>query len=193
MTLNVQVPEHATALLTVDEFEQIAASPENADRRLELVYGEIVQKPMPTQEHGLSGGNLFGPLWNWVTPRKLGRVVMEVRYGKGSASHNARIPDISFSANPQPLVKKGNVPYFPNLAVEIKSPDDSLRKLRAEARFYIENGVQMVWLVLPETRLVEVYTADDEFTPTEADILTGEPVLPGFTLPVGDIFADPIA
>jgi Uma2 family endonuclease len=90
-------------------------------------------------------------------------------------------------------VKKGSVPEMPDLAVEVKSPDDSLKLLRDKAHYYLANGTRLVWLVIPEKRLVEVYTPDDEQILTEEDTLSGEDVLPGFTLPVRDIFADPVS
>lgn len=180
-------------LLTVEEFEQYADSPENAERLLELVNGEIVEKPMPTEEHGVITGNIYGPLWNFVNPRKLGRVVVEVRYRKPGDQHNARIPDIAFSSTKRPLVKQGSVPELPDLAVEVLSPDQSLKELREKARYFVANGVKLVWLVIPEKRLVEVYTPEDEWVLNEDDTLTGRDVLPEFSLPVRDVFADPMA
>jgi hypothetical protein len=47
----------------------------------------------------------------------------------------------------------------------------------------------MVWLIYPEKRLVTVLTKESEDILTEADILDGGDVLPGFALPVRDIFA----
>lgn len=93
-------------LYTVEEFEQIADLPENAERRLELVNGEIVEKPMPTEDHGLITTNLILALGNFAHPRKLGRVVGEVRYRKPEDEHNARIPDIAFSSAKRPNVQQ---------------------------------------------------------------------------------------
>jgi Uma2 family endonuclease len=179
-------------LYTVKEFEQIADSPENVERRLELVNGEIVEKPMPTEEHGVITGNIYGPLWNFVNPRKLGRVVIEVRYRKPDDQHNARIPDIAFSSAKRPLVKQGSVPEMPDLAVEVLSPDQSLKELREKARYFLANGTKLVWLVIPEKRLIEVYTPDKEEVLTEIDTLEGDNVLPGFSMAVRDVFADPM-
>lgn len=180
-------------LYTVEEFEQIADSPENADRLLELINGEIVEKPMPTEEHSIAAGNIFAAAWNWNTQHKLGRVHMEVRYRKPEDEHNARIPDIAFSSAKRPLVKQGSVPEMPDLAVEVLSPDQSLKELREKARYFIANGTKLVWLVIPEKRLIEVYAPDDEQVLDETDTLTGGDVLPGFSMPVRDVFADPMA
>lgn len=179
-------------LYTVEEFEQIADSPENAERRLELINGDIVEKPMPTEEHSIAAGNIFGALWNWNGQHKLGRVHMEVRYRKPEDRHNARIPDLAFSSASRPLVKRGSVPEMPDLAVEVQSPEQPLKELREKARYFLANGTKMVWLVITDKRLVEVYTPDDEQVLTESDVLTGGDVLLGFTLAVRDVFADPM-
>ncbi len=177
-------------LYTVAEFEQIADTDANRDRLLELINGEISEK-VPTEAHGLIAGNIFAPLWNYNQARRLGRVVMEVRYRYPADDHNARIPDVSFSLSQRPLVEQGSVPALPDLAVEVKSATDSLKKLREKARYYLAHGVRLVWLVDPEKQLIEVYTPDDEFVLTAADTLTGGDLLPDFTLPVRAVFADP--
>lgn len=184
------VVEHR--LYTVEEFEQIADSAENAGRLLELVNGEIVEK-VPTEEHSIATGNIFAALWNWNTPRKLGRVHTEVRYRKLEDQHNAFIPDIAFSSAQRPLVKQGSVPEMPDLAVEVQSPNQSLKELREKAHYFLANGTKLFWLVIPEKRLIEVYTLTDEQILTEGDTLTGGDVLPEFALPVREVFADPMA
>jgi Uma2 family endonuclease len=177
---------------TLEEFERIAEAPENADRLLELINGEIVEK-VPTEKHGMIAGNMFGPLWNFVQQHKSGRIVMEVRYRSPDDQRNARIPDIAFSSARRPVVERGSVPEMPDLAVEVKSPDDTVKELREKARYFLMNGTRMVWLVYPGKRIIEVYTPDNEYILDETDTLSGGDVLPGFTLPVRDVFIDPIA
>jgi Uma2 family endonuclease len=177
---------------TVEEFEELADSEENRERLLELIDGEIVEK-VPTQEHGMVAGNIYGPLWSDVKERKSGRVVMEVRHRAADDKRNARIPDISYTSGNKPVVKKGSVPQMPDLAVEVKSPDDSVKKMREKVRYYLANGTKLVWLVMPDKRIIEVYSADEEHVLGENDTLSGGDVLPGFALAVRDIFADPVA
>lgn len=178
-------------LYTVEEFEQIADAPENRDRLLELIDGEIAEK-MPTEEHGTIVINLSSSLWNWNTIQRLGRVGTEVRHRSSSDNRNARLPDVSFHSAKRPLVKRGSVPDLPDLAVEVQSPDDTIKEMRETARWYLANGSKMVWLVFPEQRIIEVYTLSEELILTENDTLTGGDVLPGFTLPVRDVFRDPL-
>jgi len=87
-----------TKLYTIEEFEHILGLPENRDRLLELIEGEIVEK-MVTQEHGMIAGNIHAILWNFIKPRKLGRLAIEARYQIPADLHNARLPDISFVAD----------------------------------------------------------------------------------------------
>ena len=86
------------------------------------------------------------------------------------------------------------MPHLPDLAVEIKSPDDTVKEMREKAAYYLAHGVRLVWLVYPHKRLVEVYRPDaDVEILAVGDVLTGGEVLPGFSIPVADVFADPLA
>ncbi len=181
-------------LCTTDEFEEFLALPENRDRRFELIYGEIVEK-MPTEEHGLVAGNIYAPLWNFVKPRKLGRVGIEVRHALKKDRLNDRIPDISFTSTERAgeIVKQGPVLRMPDLAVEIQSPDDSQREMREKAAYYLRHGSRLVWLVYTDKPGVDECTlgADGEMLIKQYgmdDLLDGGEVLSGFTLPVRDIF-----
>jgi hypothetical protein len=63
--------------------------------------------------------------------------------------------------------------------------------MRETAAYYLANGARMVWLVYPEQRLVEVYHADADIQIlTENDAIEGGALLPGFILPVVEVFAE---
>lgn len=178
---------------TVEEFERFLRLPENLDRLFELINGEIVEK-MPTEEHGLVAGNLVAALHNFVRPKRLGRVGVEVRHRLPQDNRNSRMPDVSFTSARRPLVKTGSVPQMPDLAIEIQSPDDTIKKLREKAAYYLENGSRLVWLIYPHKRLIEVYSLDvDVEILLESDLLTGADVLPDFSMPVADVFDDLLA
>ena len=179
-------------LYTVEAFEAFTALPQNRDRHFELIHGEIVEKSMPTQRQGIVAANIITPIHVHTKQHNLGRIASEVRHRMPGDQHNARQPDIAFYADTTtPVVEKGAVLRMPDLAIEIKSPDDSLRELREKAHYYLDNGTRLVWLVYPEKRLIEVYAkGKDVDILTENDMLDGGDVLPGFSLPVRDIFAD---
>ncbi len=178
---------------TVDEFEQYADLPENRDRLLELINGEIVEK-VPTEQHGMIVILIAHWLLNFILSNNIkGRVLTEVRYRSKEDRRNARIPDVSYRAGNTPLTTRGSVPELPDIAVEVKSPDDSLKDMRAKAHYYLANGTKLVWLVDPQKRLVEVYTLDEEQVLIEGEMLDGGTVLPGFLMPVSAIFEDTAA
>lgn len=176
-------------LVTVDEFEEYVARSENADRRFELIDGEIVEK-VPTEEHSLIAGNLYAALRAFVKPNGLGRVAFEVRHKQPGDFHNARLPDVEFTRKErvQPVVSTGSVAHMPDLAVEVKSPTDSYIDLRKKALYYLENGTQLVWLVYPAKQQIEIWTGDTSKTIGLEDTLDGGDLLPGFLLPVREIF-----
>jgi Uma2 family endonuclease len=180
-------------LYTVEEFERFAERGENRDRLLELIQGEIFEK-MPTEEHGVVAANIVAALSNFVKPRKLGRIGVEVRHRMPNDKANSRLPDVSFRSETQtPIVTKGSVPMMPDLAVEIHSPDDAYQDLDAKARYYLKNGSRLVWIVYPKTRIVKICTLTETGDLHEETVgieakLSGKDVLPGFTLPVSEIF-----
>lgn len=179
-------------LYTVEEFEHLLTLPENRERLLELINGEIVEK-MPTEEHGEVALLIGAALLAFVRANKLGRVGVEVRHRMPQDKRNSRLPDVSFIAGQRPRVAEGSVPQMPDLAIEIKSPDDSLKELREKAQYYLLNGARLVWIWDIAKRLVIALTPDDEQIFLEHETLDGGDVLPGFSLPLKDIFSDPLA
>ena len=183
---------HNPKSYTVEEFEAIADATENAERLLELINGEIVEK-VPTQLHGQCVINVGSEFNLYARKIRLGRVGTEVRHRKPNDNRNARMPDVSFTIrrDNEPMVTKGSVMRMPDVAVEIKSPDDDLKALREKIRYYLQNGTRLAWLVIPEKQEVEVYTSQYEGVLIETDTLEGGDVLPGFKMAVRDVFYDP--
>jgi Uma2 family endonuclease len=179
-------------LYTVAEFEAFLSLPENIDRLLELIHGEISEK-MPTEQHGLVVGNFVTSLNLYARRHKNGRVGTEVRHQRADDLHNSRLPDVSFHMTKRPLVTEGSVLEFPVLVIEVQSPDDSIQKMREKAQYYLANGTLLVWLVYPKKRVIEVYHANGDIQIlVEGDMLTGGDMLPGFSMPVSEVFMDPL-
>lgn len=178
-------------LMTVAEFEAFEALPENSDRRFDLVNGELIEK-LPTQLHGLIAIILAAELYNYLKLHPVGHAYIEARYRMPDDQYNSYIPDISFVSDlSREIVAKGSAFYMPDLAIEIKSPDDTYDGMREKAEYYLKNGSKLVWLVYPEKQLVEVRSAKtgtDILTANEA--LDGADVLTGFKLPIKALFSD---
>ena len=175
-------------LYTLAEFEQIAALPENQDRLLELINGEIVEK-VPTEEHGVIALWIATFLNMYLLDNPIGLVSAEANHRVKGDNQNARLPDISFIKGKRDPVKKGSVSRMPDLAVEVKSPDDKPPELHEKANYYLKNGSQVVWVVYPEKLRIEVHRQGVEVQVLGMeDTLDGGDLLPGFTLPVKQIF-----
>ena len=105
-----------------------------------------------------------------------------------------RAPDVAFIRKehvPAKPPRRGFCPGLPDLAVEVVSPNDTLREVDEKARAWLDAGTAMVWVVDPERRNVTVYrSASDIRTLTEDDELSGEDTVAGFRCRVGDIFAN---
>ena len=178
--------------ITVDEFDIFLRQPENHGGLFELIHGEIAKK-MPTEEHGQIVASIIIVLGAYLRRYRTGRIGTEVSYRMPKDRYNSREPDLSVSLAKRPLVREGSVSHMPDLAVEVKSPSDSVKQHREKAHYYLANGSQIVWLIFPEQRIVEVYTADEEVEIlTERDMLTGGELLPEFQMSVAEIFSDPL-
>ncbi|MDZ4764905.1 MAG: Uma2 family endonuclease [Chloroflexota bacterium] len=177
---------------TADEFEAIADAADADDRLLELIDGETIEK-MPSEAHGLVQSNFVLVFKPFVRKHKLGRVTTEPRHRTKNDNRNVRLPDVAFTSTERklPLTTKGSVPQMPDLIVEIQSPDDSMASLRRKAAYYLANGVKIVILAYPSKRLLEVYRDNGDIDILrETDTLEGYDVLPGFTIPVHELFED---
>lgn len=170
--------------VTSEAFMAFVLLPENEGRRFELIDGEIIEK-MPTQLHALIASYFIFMLSLYFRDTPIGWVFSELRIKLPNDDLNDTIPDISvvlksgreFNPN-EPLT------FMPDLAIEIKSPTDSLIKLRKKANYYLENGSKVVWLVDTQRQKVEVYTVDDTEILGSNDSLDGGELLPDFKLSV---------
>lgn len=162
-------------------------------RLCELVDGVLVEKVMGFSESCLAIE--FGRLVkNYVKPRKLGLVAGAdgmMRLSSGLV----RIPDVSFVAWDQ--IPGGRMPeqpipnLAPTLAIEVLSEGNTEPEMDRKRKEYFAAGTRLAWIVNPVTRIVRVYTSVDDYTVVEEDdTLDGGIALPGFTLPLRDLFAE---
>ncbi len=82
---------------------------------------------------------------------------------------------------------------MPDLVVEIQSPSNSMIDMKKKAAIYIQNGTRIVWVVRPSNKTVEVIHMGDDnelrsVVVSTDGTLSGEDVLPGFQLPVSQLF-----
>lgn len=160
--------------------------------RCELVRGELIAMPPAGEEHGDVAMNVGALLQVYVKQRRLGKVyAAETGFKIESDPDTVRAPDVAFvradRLGPRPSKKFFRGP--PDLAVEVLSPDDRMGEMLAKIHQWLDSGCRAVWLVDPETRTVTVYRSQSQIvTLGISDTLTGEDVVPGFAMPVADVF-----
>jgi Uma2 family endonuclease len=176
-----------TAKLTLEEFQSLPVT----DPAGELIDAEVVQKPMPTLEHGIIESLLSLVIGLVLRAHPLEIVGSEAQCIFGPAgAERPYVPDLVFirAERVRPIGCAQPFRGAPDLAVEILSPDDRPDRVADKVAFYLLHGVRLVCLVNPDTCTVTVLTADGRSTRlTEGDTLDGDEVLPGFAVAVREI------
>ena len=163
------------------------------DKLCELVVGVLVEKTVGVIESRLA--IFLGGLLNaFVIPRNLGMVTgpdgtMELM------ANLVRIPDVAFTRwdrIPGRQCPTAPIPHLaPNLAIEVLSRSNTPGEMAVKRQDYFAAGVELVWEIDPRARTVVVYTSPAQATTLRpGDTLDGGTVLPGFTLPVQELFAE---
>ena len=96
---------------------------------------------------------------------------------------NFRIPDVAYWAPGRPT---GN-DTLPTLAVEVRSPDQTMTELRQKCRQYRQAGIDVCWLIDPKNRAVEVFEGRLDARTLSEPVLSSK-FLPGFELGLEDLF-----
>jgi Uma2 family endonuclease len=130
--------------------------------------------------------------------KSLGRVVVEGLFHLPAPFNRDRRPDVAFVSY-QRWPKSRSVPrtdnawdVVPNLATEVISPTDSADELEKKLEEYFKAGVELIWVVYPSQSKLHVLTSPTQIQVlTTADVLDGGAVLPGFRLPLVELFAEP--
>ncbi len=179
----------------VDEFWRFVHLPENADKRFELINGDVIEMPAPGEEHGFIAAEIFHRVRLFDPQRKLGNPSVDAGFYSLDDRHTLLGPDFAFRRTERPAApfNKKWTPVMPDLAVEVKSPSNTLAELRQKAAIYLSHGSQLVWIIIPSSKSAEVCRlgaqGDMERETIGADgALSGEDVLPGFTLALSALF-----
>ncbi len=162
------------------------------NRVIELARGTLVVPAMPTTEHQDIVGNIYVALRAYVRTHKAGRVSLAplpVRLREGII----REPDVLVMLNEH--LDRIASQYWgpPDLVVEVLSPATQATDRGEKMHEYAQAGVAEYWIVEPESHSVAVhrlsgatYAAAMRYT---NDMQIESAVLPGFALPVADIFS----
>jgi len=143
--------------------------------------------------HGKIAIRLGAKLATYVEAHDLGIVFgAETGFRLASNPDTVRAPDVSFVAKrniPEQEPKEGFWPGTPDLAVEVLSPGDRTGDVDEKIDAWLEAGCAAVWIVNPKQETVTVYLSrTDVGVKAAGDVLNGDPIVPGFTLAINELF-----
>ena len=187
LALNVRALE-----ITEDQLAQLSS--DNSDLRLELsAERELIIMPPAFSETGWQELELATQISNWAKQDGTGRAFGPTA-GFTLPNGAVRAPDVSWI----PLSRwealsdtdrYGFAKVCPDFVIELRSQSDSLRDVQDKMQEYVENGARLGWLIDPQNRRVHVYrTGQAVEILDEPTFVSGDPVLPGFTLDLSSIW-----
>ena len=172
--------------LTDTEFVELTQA--NRDLRLEmLATGELVIMAPTGGETGARNFELYLDLGQWNRKTRLGKA-FDSSTGFVLPNGARRSPDLSWLTLDRwqsltPEQRRRFIPLCPDFAVELMSDSDDLTLLQAKMLEYLENGLRLGWLIMPQTKQVEVYRPGPAVEILDnPKTLRGEAVLPGFEM-----------
>jgi Uma2 family endonuclease len=180
----------AAPLFTV---AQLLALPTGGGGRCELLAGVLRVMPAYDWQRGEVGGQVLGLVASYVADGDLG---MTFAAGTGFRlarnPDTVRAPDIAFIAKrnlPEQMPSEAFWPGAPDLAVEVLSPDDRTGEVNEKIETWLAAGTSIVWIVDPKLPTVTIYQrAASAKIYSSGDMLVGDPVVPGFSCAVDEIF-----
>lgn len=188
LTILLTLLQRLLMSLTIHDLQKLQL--EQPDWRMELVDGEIIVISPSGYESDEVATRLSTFMNMWVMPRKLGRVTGSSA-GFKLPNSDTRAPDVSFvQAERLRRAPQSFAELAPDLMVEVKSPTDSLQKLRAKIQDFLNLGTRVGILINPENRTVEIYRSEQERVRlTDGDVLTVPDLLPGWEVVVTDLWS----
>jgi Uma2 family endonuclease len=160
--------------------EQFLALPEEKPY-LEYVHGVVLQKPTGDLRRGQLAAELATEIRLYARQHG-GHAAVEARTA-ASALPNYRLPDVSYWAPGRRFTDDS----LPTLAVEVRSPGQTMAELREKCRFFRANGVDACWLIDPDARTAEIFEGEHDGVIATGALTAA--ALPGFELALGALFA----
>ncbi|MDJ1184182.1 Uma2 family endonuclease [Roseofilum casamattae] len=192
--LLLQLPDRLLLHVTREQFVALVSA--NRDLRLErTATGKLIVNPPTGGETGQRNAKIGTQLGIWCEANEQLGEYFDSSTGFELPNGANRSPDASFLKKDKwevltPEQREGFIPLCPDFVVELRSKTDSLKDLRTKMQEYIDNGTQLGWLIDPKNKRVEIYRVGQVVEVVANPIaLSGEEVLPGFTLSLKRIWS----
>jgi Uma2 family endonuclease len=188
--LTVNLP--SIKLMTVEQFYEFCQA--NPELRIERnVSGKVIVMPPAFSDTGNRNFKIAVQLGNWAEQDGTGET-FDSSAGFTLPNGATRSPDASWIKlerwNALSEEQKASfAPICPDFVIELRSKSDRLNELQSKMQEYIDNGALLGWLIDRKNRKVHIYRPNREpETLDNPEIVSGEPVLPGFVLQMEKIW-----
>ncbi len=178
-------------LLTAEQLAELAGD-DDRYKLAELDEGELVEMAAASARHGRVGVRLAAMLYTFVHDQSLGTLyAAEAGFVLAQNPDTVVCPDLAFVRTER--VPEGDTDDFfpgaPDLAVEIFSKTDTVPRLMHKVRQYFRYGTHTVWILYPAKIQIQVLESSGNDRLLSADDLLESPdLLPGFSIPVKEVF-----
>jgi Uma2 family endonuclease len=182
------------AVYSVDDLWELSHQPAYSEKRLELSEGELIIMSPAGGQHGWITMLFGGKILNFVMAHQLGYVTAAetgfILHKNRDGKDTVRAPDVGFISKQRLPDGLSNqfVPLAPDLAIEIVSPNDQADDMQSKLNDYLKYSVPMVVFCYPKTKTINVHSKSAMKVLRVDDVFDGGDVLPGFTMPVREIF-----
>jgi Uma2 family endonuclease len=173
--------------MTADEFATFCLRPENVDRDFEMHDGKVIEMPRPTLIHGILQSILNYALMQYSEDKSVGTVVTESGLIITDDPLTLFGPDVAFYLN-ELDAKKNWADQPPLIAIEVRSPNDSTRRIVDKVDRYLAAGVANVWIVDGDREIVTIYRPDQPPLVVERHETLTCPALEGFAFQLTKLF-----
>jgi Uma2 family endonuclease len=154
----------------------------------ELYDGVVHEKVSPQLNHGQLAGQLWALFQEWSCSRGVVAVEVRVYLDEGVTL----VPDVAFFFEERLAAlsreQRQKPPFAPDIAVEVRSPEDRAESIKRKTKLYLAYGATLVLDVDPADRTVVVSDASSEITLRPGDTVA-HAAFPDLRIPVAAIFA----
>jgi Uma2 family endonuclease len=153
------------------EFENGLAIPTNGMKKAERYLVVNIQDKFATLKAYQEGGRLLAETDCWLTENQMRR------------------PDLAFFSKEAIRIVDDSSEPIPPFVIEIISPTDTAKHIEEKVIEYFEAGVQVIWHIYPELRMVRVSTSPrNNVTCFENDFFSATPAIPDLQMTVDELF-----
>lgn len=170
---------------------------------LEFLDGEIIPLHATITRDGLALKRLYNAFLDYEQDTDAGEVMSEMTYvllDSPDWVKGSREPDLMFYKAERLAAYRAEVPDWedkpfvlvPDFIAEVVSPNDRYSKIYKKIALYLEDGVELIWIIDPQKRTVFVHRSglDVQLMLSSRDTHNGGDVLPGFEIEIAAIFGE---